>query len=186
MRCTPFIKHVGRQRNGESVADRIFLFQASCFHSSERISCTRPIRPSSSRTLIPREWKADDVRISLTTPTVRFPLRWSSFKIISTRLPRRISLRSWPFMMLLPLRGAGEAVDDTRSHSNAHGVGFVVGPSLRCGSPLHAGVSGNASSPRPIFSEGGSSTYYGCTPPSSPSRRLVIILNATPYEGLAG
>ncbi len=49
----------------------------------------------------------------------------------------------------------------SKSHSSAHRVGFVVGPSLRCGSPLHAGVSGNASSPRPIFSEGGPSTYYG-------------------------
>ena len=50
---------------------------------------------------------------------------------------------------------------DTKSHSNAHCVGFVVGPSLRCGSPLHAGVSGNASSPRPIFSEGGPSLRCG-------------------------
>jgi hypothetical protein len=76
-------------------------------------------------------------------------------------LPGRMSLRSWPFIMLLPPRGTGETVVDTNSHSNAHGAGFVVGPSLRCGSPLHAGVSGNASSPRPIFSEGGPSLRCG-------------------------
>ncbi|MGA2404066.1 MAG: hemerythrin domain-containing protein [Syntrophobacteraceae bacterium] len=35
------------------------------------------------------------------------------------------------------------------------GVPKEGGPSLRLGSPLHAAVSGNASSPRPIFSEGG-------------------------------
>src|SRR5438105_13908781 len=32
------------------------------------ISCTRPTAPVWSRTLMPREWKADSVRVSFTTP----------------------------------------------------------------------------------------------------------------------
>ena len=66
----------------------------------------------------------------------------------------RNALLMWAYLMVV-------RVSDTKSHSSAHCVGFLVGPSLRCGSPLHAGVSGNASSPRPIFSEGGPSLRFG-------------------------
>ena len=34
--------------------------------------------------------------MSLTTPTVRLPDRWSFFKMIATRFPGRMSLRFWP------------------------------------------------------------------------------------------
>ena len=51
------------------------------------------------------------------------------------------------------------AVEESETRDGTDDPSFYTGgqggPSLRCGSPLHAGVSGNASSPRPIFSEGG-------------------------------
>ena len=42
---------------------------------------------------MPREWKADVVRMSFTTPLVRFPVRWSCFCVMDTRSPGLMSLR---------------------------------------------------------------------------------------------
>ena len=49
--------------------------------------------PVASRTLIPREWKADVVRMSFTTPLVSFPVRWSCFCVMFTRSPGLMSMR---------------------------------------------------------------------------------------------
>ena len=62
------------------------------------ISATRPTRPSVSRTLIPWGWNAEQVRISLTIPRVRLPLRWSVFWIMSTVRPARTSARCCDFL----------------------------------------------------------------------------------------
>ena len=54
--------------------------------------------------------------MSLTTPTVRLPDRWSFFKMIATRFPSRMSLRFWPFIYvpctLSATCGAGVGVLD--------------------------------------------------------------------------
>jgi hypothetical protein len=57
------------------------------------ISLTRPTSPVSSRTFIPCGCLEDFVRISLTIPSVRLPVRWSSFNTIFTCIPVFISDR---------------------------------------------------------------------------------------------
>src|SRR5437660_2696497 len=47
----------------------------TCVWFVSTISCTRPTSPVWSRTLMPREWKADCVRMSFTTPLVSLPVR---------------------------------------------------------------------------------------------------------------
>ena len=63
------------------------------------IPATLPTWPSFRRTLIPWGWNRECVRISCTTPRVVFPLRWSSFWIISTVHP------TWMHDRCLPLCG---------------------------------------------------------------------------------
>jgi hypothetical protein len=75
------------------------------------------------------------------------------------------------FDLVIPFKGSEPIGSDLKSSKRksarlidraaSDSTGGQGGPSLRCGSPLHAGVSGNASSPRPIFSEGGPSLRCG-------------------------
>jgi len=55
------------------------------------ISFTRPTIPLSRRTLMPWGWVGDFVRMSLTTPSVSLPVRWSSFVTTRTDKPGLIS-----------------------------------------------------------------------------------------------
>jgi hypothetical protein len=61
-------------------------------------AATLPTRPPFRRTFIPCGWESEWVRISCTIPRVFFPLRWSSFLIISTVRPTRTDPRCCPFL----------------------------------------------------------------------------------------
>lgn len=56
------------------------------------ISFTLPTCPSERRTLIPCGWYEEFVSISLTFPSVSFPLLWSFFSTILTKIPGVILL----------------------------------------------------------------------------------------------
>ena len=66
------------------------------------ISFTLPTWPLAKRTLIPWGWVGELVRISLTIPSVSFPVPWSAFNTIKTRKPGFMLLRSVPLMLLFP------------------------------------------------------------------------------------
>jgi hypothetical protein len=74
---------------------------------------------------MPREWKGDFVRISFTIPPVRFPVRWSCFCVMCTHSPGLMSLRFFPFMLLLlqPFGGDEDAVDDWAHYSPTTSLG---------------------------------------------------------------
>ncbi len=57
---------------------------------------TRPTSPLARRTLIPRGWVDEFVRISATIPSVCFPVCWSRFNTIETGDPGLISARLVP------------------------------------------------------------------------------------------
>lgn len=48
---------------------------------------TLPTSPVTSRTLIPREWVGELVRMSFTIPSSSFPVGWSFFRTIETWVP---------------------------------------------------------------------------------------------------
>lgn len=73
--------------------------------SLPRTSATLPTLPSSSRTLIPWGWDRERVRISLTVPRVLFPVRWSSFRTMSTLNPGFIAVRSLPCLIIAMIPG---------------------------------------------------------------------------------
>ena len=73
-----------------------------CVHPNYKIPFTRPTSPVSRRTLIPCGWAAELVRMSLTIPSVSFPVRWSFFITIETRSPGLMSLLLVPSMHYSP------------------------------------------------------------------------------------
>lgn len=66
---------------------------------TQKISFTRPTSPLSRRTLIPCGWAGVFVRMSLTIPSVSFPVRWSFFNTIETRSPGLMSHLLVPFIL---------------------------------------------------------------------------------------
>ena len=57
---------------------------------------TRPMAPSTSRTLMPCGWCFELVRNSRTTPRVSLPVPWSAFNTMSTSAPTEMSARLRP------------------------------------------------------------------------------------------
>lgn len=65
----------------------IGFYPSNSSGSAPMIAWTLPTCPSSSITLIPRQWFGLFVKILPTVPLVSFPVGWSFFRTISTRRP---------------------------------------------------------------------------------------------------